>query len=52
MAHGQQLGKNFEEELDNAIKYEPNHYKAMISVFGESYNYTRKFLEFRKQMKG
>lgn len=44
------FGKRFEEELDLVQQYEPKRYKAMLSVFGESYEYTRKFLEFRERM--
>lgn len=40
--------QNFEEELELAKKYEPKLYKAMLAIFGASYEYTRKFLEFRK----
>lgn len=41
-------GKNFEKELEAAKKYEPNLYKAALNVFGKSYEYTRKYYEFRK----
>lgn len=44
------FGKRFEKELELVQQYEPKRYKAMISVFGESYEYTRKFLKFREQM--
>lgn len=45
------FGKDFEEELALAEKYEPKFHKAMLKVFGESYDYTRRFLEFREQLK-
>ena len=45
------FGKKFEEELALAEKYEPKFHKAMVSVFGKSYDYTRKFMEFRKELK-
>lgn len=45
------FGKNFEKELELAEIYEPKFHKAMLKVFGESYEYTRRFLEFREQMK-
>lgn len=45
------FGKQFEEELDIVKVFEPLHYRAMLAVFGESYNYTRKFLEYREKMK-
>ena len=44
------FGKRFEEELELVQQYEPKRYRVMVSVFGESYEYTRKFLEFRDQM--
>ena len=45
------FGKDFEQELALAEKYEPKFHKAMLKVFGESYDYTRRFLEFREQLK-
>lgn len=45
------FGKDFEGELALAEKYEPKFHKAMLKVFGESYDYTRRFLEFREQLK-
>lgn len=44
------FGKNFETELALAEKYEPNFHRAMLKVFGKSYDYTRKFLEFRQKL--
>lgn len=43
------FGKGFEAELALAKVFEPKMYKAMVSVFGPSYEYTRKFLEFRRR---
>lgn len=43
------FGKNFEDELLVAQKYEPNLYKAANNVFGPSYEYTRKYREFCKK---
>lgn len=43
--------QNFEDELKLVQQHEPKFYKAMISIFGDSYDYTRKFLEFRKNLK-
>jgi hypothetical protein len=43
------FGQRFEEELELAKQYEPNFYRAMVKVFGQSYEYKRKFLEFRRQ---
>lgn len=45
------FGKAFEEELELVKVFEPNRYRAMLAVFGQSYDYTRKFLEFRAKMK-
>lgn len=43
------FGKDFEEELRLAEQYEPNMHRAMLAIFGESYDYTRRYLEFRKE---
>lgn len=45
------FGKDFEQELALAKIHEPKFYKAMLKVFGESYEYTRCFYEFREQLK-
>lgn len=45
------FGKDFEKELALAEQYEPKFHKAMLKVFGASYDYTRKFLAFRQQLK-
>lgn len=45
------FGKRFEDELDAINKYEPKLYKACINIFGDSYEYTRKYLEFREKRK-
>ena len=44
------FGKDFELELALAEKYEPKFHRAMLKVFGVSYDYTRQFLEFRKNL--
>lgn len=44
-------GLNFEKELEIVQKYEPKLYKACMNIFGESYEYTRKYKEFQKMMK-
>lgn len=44
-------GKEFEQELDLMQQYEPKFYKAALNVFGKSYDYTRRYLTFREQMK-
>lgn len=43
--------QDFESELEAVEKYEPKLYKALNNVFGESYDYTRKYREFQKMMK-
>lgn len=42
------FGRNFEFELSVIQKYEPKLYKAVMNIFGESYDYTRKYKEFCK----
>lgn len=44
-------GKNFEQELELILRFEPRKYKAVQNVFGESYRYTREFLSFRENEK-
>ncbi len=44
------FGKDFEKELEIIEMHEPKLYKAVNKIFGESYAYTRGFLEFRKQL--
>ena len=43
-------GRDFENELDVIKKYEPKLYKAVTNIFKDSYEYTRKYVEFRKMM--
>lgn len=45
------FGSNFEEELKLLEKYEPNLYKAVRNIFGKSYEYTRKYREFKEKYK-
>ena len=44
------FGSNFENELIAAEKYEPQLFKAANNVFGKSYEYTRKYREFKAKM--
>jgi 3'-phosphoadenosine 5'-phosphosulfate sulfotransferase (PAPS reductase)/FAD synthetase len=44
------FGKNFEFELEVIKKYEPKLYKAVNKIFGKSYEYTRKYYEFRQEV--
>lgn len=43
-------GRDFEEELEVINEYEPKLYKAVNNIFKDSYEYTRKYREFRKMM--
>lgn len=45
------FGKDFEVELALAEKYEPNFHRAMLKVFGQSYEYTRQYLSFREELR-
>lgn len=42
------FNSGFEGELEAVRENEPALYKAAISIFGESYEYTRKYREFKK----
>lgn len=44
------FGRNFEEELKIAEKYEPRLYIAVNNIFGKSYEYTRKYIKFKKEL--
>lgn len=46
------FGSNFENELKAAEQYEPKLHKAACKVFGESYEYTRAYREFKEKMNG
>ena len=43
-------GRNFEEELKVLEHHEPNLCKAVKNIFHDSYEYTRQYHEFRKEM--
>ena len=43
------FGKRFEEELEAIKNHEPKLYKAAIAIFGKSYDYTRRYYEYREQ---
>lgn len=45
------FGKAFEEELSAIEEFEPNLLKAANKIFGESYDYTRSYLQFRNEKK-
>ena len=40
-------GRDFEHELELTEKYEPNLFKGVNNIFGDSYKYTRMYHEFR-----
>lgn len=42
------FGRDFEFELEVLKEHEPKLYKAACNIFKESYEYTRKYREFRK----
>ena len=44
-------GKDFEHELELTAIYEPNLYKSVNNIFGDSYKYTRMYREFQKKMR-
>lgn len=44
------FGRNFEDELKVIQEFEPKLYKAVNKVFGNSYEYTRRYREFAKEM--
>ena len=44
-------GKDFEHELELTALYEPNLFKGVNNIFGDSYKYTRMYREFQKKMK-
>lgn len=43
------FGRDFEHELEIIQKYEPKLYKAVNIIFGESYEYTRKYKKWREE---
>lgn len=44
------FGRNWQTELNVAAKYEPNLYRVATTVFGLSYEYTRRYEEFKLSM--
>lgn len=45
------FGRDFEHELKVIKEYEPNLYIAVNNIFGDSYAYTRKYIEFKHSYK-
>ena len=43
-------GRDFENELNVINEFEPKLYKAVNNIFKDSYEYTRKYKEFRKMI--
>ena len=42
------FNSRFEDDLAIVREHEPALYKAAINIFGKSYEYTRKYREFKK----
>lgn len=47
---GYPYGKDFENELEIVKHYKPKLYNAVVNIFKDSYEYTRKYREFRKEI--
>lgn len=45
------FGRDFEQELSVIEQYEPKLFKAVNNIFGDSYEYTRKYKAFYEKMK-
>ena len=45
------FGRDFDDELKVMKEFEPNLYKAMNNIFGDSYEYTRMYGDFVKKQK-
>ena len=45
------FGRDFEQELSVIEHYEPKLYKAVNNIFGDSYEYTRKYKAFCEEIK-
>lgn len=45
------FGKDFEKELKIIENYEPKLFKAVNKIFGDSYKYTRAYLNFKEKIK-
>ena len=43
------FGKNFEYELEVIKEHEPKLFNAVNKIFGKSYDYTRRYYEYRKE---
>lgn len=45
------FNSQFEEDLKTLQQYEPKLYRAALAIFGASYDYTRKYREFKNRAK-
>jgi 3'-phosphoadenosine 5'-phosphosulfate sulfotransferase (PAPS reductase)/FAD synthetase len=45
------FGRHFEDELSVIQEYEPKLYKGINNIFGQSYEWTRKYREYQKEIK-
>ncbi len=45
------FGRDFEQELSVIEQYEPKLFKAVNNIFGDSYEYTRKYKAFCEEMR-
>lgn len=45
------FNRNFEQDLEIIEEHEPKLFKAVNKIFGDSYEYTRKYKEFARQMR-
>lgn len=50
MCAGCPFGRDFEKELKIIKKYEPKLFVAVNNIFGDSYEYTRKYKNFCEEM--
>ena len=45
------FGQDFEYEMECVRNYEPKFYNAVWKIFGNSYEYTRKYRQFQQEMR-
>lgn len=45
------FGKRIGDEMSVLSQYEPRLYKAALAVFGKSYDYTQKYMDYRNKRK-
>lgn len=50
MCCGCPYSRDFENELNILKEHEPKLHKAVSNIFGKSYQYTKKYREFAKEM--